>query len=54
MQKVLIAEDSKTIREILGGILAREGYEIMKAPMDRLPLRGPVRSLLILMDIWMA
>jgi CheY-like chemotaxis protein len=33
MQKVLIAEDSKTIREILGGILAREGYEIMKAPM---------------------
>ena len=31
MQKALIEEDSKTIREVLGGILAREGYEIIEA-----------------------
>jgi len=45
MQKVLIAEDNKTIRGVLGLILARECYEMLRLLMDRLHLRRPVRSL---------
>lgn len=55
MQKVLIAEDSKTIREALGGILAREGYEIIEATDGQTAFEKACRESpdLILMDIWM-
>ena len=55
MQKVLIAEDSKTIREVLGGILAREGYEIIEATDGQTAFEKACQESpdLILMDIWM-
>jgi DNA-binding NtrC family response regulator len=53
--RILIVDDEPDIRELVGEILADEGYEIMKAgdASQARELRGQSAPDLVLLDVWM-
>lgn len=55
MSRILIAEDSQSIREVIADSLADEGYEIVEAANGRIAYEMACQEPpdLILMDIWM-
>ncbi|MDA0734477.1 MAG: response regulator [Chloroflexi bacterium] len=55
MAKILIAEDTQSIREVLGEVLAGKGYEIVQAANGRVAFEMACQEPLdlILMDVWM-
>lgn len=55
MAKILIVEDTQSIRELMGTHLADKGYEIIEAANGRIAIEKACQDIpdLILMDIWM-